>query len=99
MENEFLQDQSRKIPKFFQQCLGYLEDQALHIAGIFRISGTTKRIKSLKDDVDTGKELSFNDVKPHDVTGLLKMFFREMPEPLLTFKLYEFYISAASTLL
>ena len=35
-------------------------------------------------------------LSPHIVGGLLKMFLREMPEPLLTFELYEIFVQIAS---
>lgn len=35
---------------------------------------------------------------PHDVAGLLKLYFRELPEPLLTFEMYEPFLAAAGML-
>lgn len=45
---------------------------------------------SLGEDVDLSTEQD-----PHTVTGLLKYYFRELPEPLMTFALYEQFIAAA----
>eukprot|EP00158_Paraphelidium_tribonemae_P008634 Partr_v1_DN28635_c1_g2_i3_m49811 putative Rho GTPase activating protein 6 len=98
IEMQHIGGDDRLVPKFFLQCMEYLDANALHVPGIFRISGVPKRIKVLKDDADAGKELNFSEVKPHDVTSLIKMFFREMPDPLFTFKLYDFYIAAAKYL-
>lgn len=36
-------------------------------------------------------------INPHTVAGLLKVFFRELPEPLLTFELYDAFLAAIST--
>jgi len=35
------------------------------------------------------------EAEPHDVAGLLKLYFRELPEPLLTFEMYEPFLVAA----
>ncbi len=53
------------------------------------ISKTTTEIG---EDVDLSGEAD-----PHTVTGLLKYYFRELPEPLMTFALYPNFISAAGT--
>nr|KAG5707766.1 hypothetical protein BaRGS_015926 [Batillaria attramentaria] len=43
----------------------------------------------LRDEFDSGKEVQLTDEhNPHDVGALLKEFFRDLPEPLLTRDLY-----------
>ncbi|KAI3651605.1 hypothetical protein MP228_002908 [Amoeboaphelidium protococcarum] len=101
MENERERDPTCKVPSFLKQSIDYLLDRALHVEGIFRISGVSRKVKALKDDVDAGRELNLStvdDLKPHDVTGMLKQFLREMPDPLLTYKLYDYYVQAAKLL-
>jgi hypothetical protein len=45
-----------------------------------------------------GKKVDLNTVvNVHTVAGLLKVFFRELPEPLLTFELYDAFLAAIST--
>ena len=98
MQRELENDGSKKIPQFFLDCSVYLEENCLHVPGIFRVSGVQKRVKFLKSHVDQGEEIDFSKIVPHDVTSLMKMFLREMPEPLLSFRLYEFYIASAKHL-
>ncbi len=45
------------------------------------------------EDVDLSQELD-----PHAVAGLLKLYFRDLPEPLMTFELYPWFIASMSTL-
>ena len=57
--------------------------------GIFRKSGNALRQRKLVESFNSGYEclkaqLSEDVVSPHDVAGLLKLFLRELPEPLLT---------------
>ncbi|MBP5977877.1 hypothetical protein HW132_35570 [Brasilonema sp. CT11] len=44
-----------------------------------------------------GKKIDLTGEDIHNVAGLLKLFFRELPEPLLTFELYESFIAAMGT--
>ena len=53
--------------------------------GIFRLSGSSTHIKELREAFDRGEEVDLTLVKDeHVVTGLLKLYFRELPEPLFT---------------
>jgi len=62
--------------------------------GLFRISGGSEEVAQLKlmfnkVEEGTGKHPNLNTFSPHTVAGVLKMFFRELPEPLLTFEAYQ----------
>lgn len=45
-----------------------------------------------------GREVNFRDLDvcktPHSVAALLKLYLRELPEPLLTFELYDCFMAA-----
>lgn len=69
--------------------------------GIYRLSGTTSRVQALKKALDT--DIDNTDVMSEDwsadinvISGALKLWFRELPEPLLTYGLYHQFIEAAS---
>ena len=67
--------------------------------GIFRVGAAKKRVKQLRDDFDNGKESPLTDShQPHDVGALLKEYFRDLPEPLLTRDLYQPFIATRSEL-
>ncbi|XP_018411493.1 PREDICTED: rho GTPase-activating protein 11A-like [Nanorana parkeri] len=55
----------------------------LSAEGLFRKSGSVNRIKTLKVQLESG-ETSLSSAHPSDVAALLKQFFRELPQPLLT---------------
>ena len=62
--------------------------------GLFRLSGATQVINQLKEKIDTNREVKFTpDMDPHVISGLIKLYLREMPEPLLTFQLFEVFRS------
>ncbi|NXI72100.1 RHGBA protein, partial [Anseranas semipalmata] len=69
------------IPSFLVDACEYLEEH-VHTEGLFRKSGSLVRLKALKNKLDQG-ENCLSAALPCDVAGLLKQFFRELPEPIL----------------
>ncbi|NWH45141.1 RHGBA protein, partial [Fregata magnificens] len=69
------------IPSFLVDTCEYLEEH-VHTEGLFRKSGSLVRLKALKSKLDQG-EKCLSAALPCDVAGLLKQFFRELPEPIL----------------
>ncbi|KAL6074823.1 Rho-type gtpase-activating protein [Balamuthia mandrillaris] len=92
----------RHVPHILERLVEHLETRKItELEGIFRVSGNIASIAFLKDSFDKAGVGMNPDVNlglhsPHDISGLLKMFFREMPEPLLTFTLYEPIVKLAS---
>lgn len=76
------------IPPVMKQCVEYLDQpDALETEGLFRRSASALKVKTLKDVANSGRKLTFDN--PHEAAVLLKMFLRELKEPLLTFELYD----------
>ncbi|XP_077320877.1 rho GTPase-activating protein 11A [Lithobates pipiens] len=69
------------IPTFLADVCKYLESHA-DTEGLFRKSGSVVRQKLLKTKLDGGDN-DLSDALPCDVAGILKQFFRELPEPIL----------------
>uniref|UniRef100_A0A8D3CCK5 Rho-GAP domain-containing protein n=1 Tax=Scophthalmus maximus TaxID=52904 RepID=A0A8D3CCK5_SCOMX len=61
--------------------------------GLFRKSGSVVRLKALRAKLDAGEEC-LSTALPCDVAGLVKQFFRELPEPLLPTELQEAFLKA-----
>ena len=60
------------------------------------ISGVSSRVRELKQEIEDGKDIDHGGMYPvHVLTSVLKSFFRELPEPLLTFELYDEFLRAA----
>ncbi len=57
--------------------------------GIFRKSGNSERIKYLKNLYNQGQTIQLDCYDAHISAGLLKLFLRELTEPILTFDLYD----------
>jgi cobalamin biosynthesis Mg chelatase CobN len=79
-----------KVPQVVDAALKYLDNQAvLCIEGLFRLSGSASRIQDLKNTVDAGHPVNLAGVTDvHEVAGLLKLYLRELPDPICTFALY-----------
>ncbi|KAH0505792.1 Rho GTPase-activating protein 11A [Microtus ochrogaster] len=75
------------IPSFLVDACTSLEEH-IHTEGLFRKSGSVIRLKALKSKLDHG-EACLSSALPCDVAGLLKQFFRELPEPVLPTDLHE----------
>ncbi|XP_061479804.1 rho GTPase-activating protein 18 isoform X3 [Rhineura floridana] len=85
------QDQKRvpgiRIPLIFQKLIAQIEEGKLDTEGLLRIPGVAARIKHLCHELEAKfYEGTFNweNVKQHDAASLLKLFIRELPQPLLT---------------
>uniref|UniRef100_A0A671LTX0 Rho GTPase-activating protein 27-like n=1 Tax=Sinocyclocheilus anshuiensis TaxID=1608454 RepID=A0A671LTX0_9TELE len=84
------------VPKFMEKCIRSVEKRGLKIDGLYRVSGNLAVIQKLRYKADHGQieraciDLDLEDgqwEEIHVITGALKLFLRELPEPLFPFKL------------
>ncbi|EEC15052.1 myosin-IX, putative [Ixodes scapularis] len=86
-----------RIPVVVERLITAIEMKGLYVEGIYRKCGITSRLNQLKQDMDDDPEGVDLDSYPiHVLTATLKAFFREMPEPLMTFELYDSYLLATN---
>lgn len=72
------------IPLIVQSCLSYLIPEYLEEEGIFRINGNMESILQYKNIIDKGLPYDFREEKNcHNIAGLLKLYIRELPSPLI----------------
>jgi hypothetical protein len=67
--------------------------------GIFRVPGDATEMRELRDAMNQGRDplvVLSQCQNVHSVAGMLKMFYRELSPPLLSFALYDDLISASS---
>ncbi|KAM9346791.1 rho GTPase-activating protein 15 [Symphorus nematophorus] len=85
------------VPRFVQMCLDAVEKRGLEADGIYRVSGNLATIQKLRFIVDQEEPLDLDHSQwedVHVVTGALKMFFRELPEPLFPFRFFQPFVEA-----
>ncbi|XP_034411115.1 unconventional myosin-IXb isoform X2 [Cyclopterus lumpus] len=83
------------VPKVVELLLLYVELNGLYTEGIYRKSGSTCRARELHQILETDPERPCLDSYPiHTITGLVKRWLRELPDPLMTFALYSDFLHA-----
>ncbi|XP_063841860.1 GTPase-activating protein CdGAPr-like isoform X4 [Scylla paramamosain] len=95
---EHLLNSGHEIPMVLRCCSEFLEGHGI-VDGIYRLSGITSNIQKLRNAFDEdripdlyGDDSILQDI--HCVSSVLKMYFRELPNPLLTYQLYEKFVEA-----
>ena len=86
------------VPAVVSRCIEHIESVGLDQQGIYRVSGTSTNVQKVKlaldrDGASAKLETVVEDI--HAVTGALKMFFRELPDPLFPRAMYRQFIEAA----
>ncbi|KAM4626230.1 rho GTPase-activating protein 15 [Discoglossus pictus] len=85
------------VPHFVKLCIAAVEKRGLDADGIYRVSGNLSTIQKLRFVVNQEEKLNLDDSQwedVHVVTGALKMFFRELPEPLFPYCFFEQFVEA-----
>lgn len=89
-----MQKYGSALPPFVQSAFRWLEDNALDHVGLFRKPGVKSRIQRLKQLAEADPDdLKFENHQAYDVADMVKQYFRELPEALLTNKLSESFIA------
>uniref|UniRef100_A0A8C5MAI2 Rho GTPase activating protein 12 n=1 Tax=Leptobrachium leishanense TaxID=445787 RepID=A0A8C5MAI2_9ANUR len=91
------QRENTTVPNFVKLCIDHVEEYGLYVDGLYRVSGNLAVIQKLRFAVTHDEILDLNDSKWEDIhviTGALKMFFRELPEPLFTFSHFNDFVNA-----
>lgn len=89
-----VQQNGNVLPEFIIEALEWLRMNALEQVGIFRKSGGRSRIHKLKMMAESrSAKMNFDNQQPHDVADMVKQYFRELPDALLTNKLSETFVA------
>ncbi|KAM6426666.1 unconventional myosin-IXa isoform 4-T4 [Liasis olivaceus] len=90
-----LTSEERIVPLVFEKLTSYIEMHALYTEGIYRKSGSTNKIKELRQGLDTDIEsVNLDDYNIHVIASVFKQWLRDLPNPLMTFELYEEFLRA-----
>uniref|UniRef100_A0A8C5LLR9 Rho GTPase activating protein 45 n=1 Tax=Leptobrachium leishanense TaxID=445787 RepID=A0A8C5LLR9_9ANUR len=77
------------IPFLIRKCVSEIEERALTMKGIYRVNGVKTRVEKLCQAFENGKELvELSQASPHDLSNVLKLYLRQLPEPLMPFRMY-----------
>ncbi|TSL04388.1 Rho GTPase-activating protein 24 [Bagarius yarrelli] len=80
-------------PLVVEQCVDFIREHGLMEVGLFRQSGQATLVKELQEAFDAGEKPSFDSsTDVHTVASLLKLYLRELPEPLVPFSRYQEFL-------
>ncbi|KAK4134230.1 RhoGAP-domain-containing protein [Trichocladium antarcticum] len=81
----------RQIPSVVTRCIEEVELRGMDIEGIYRKTGGNSLVKSIQEGFEKGEEIDISDpsLDITAVTSVLKQYFRKLPNPLLTFEVYD----------
>ncbi|XP_075960545.1 breakpoint cluster region protein [Anarhichas minor] len=80
-----------KVPLIVRQCVEEIERRGMDEVGIYRVSGVATDIQALKAAFDSNNRdvsVMMSEMDVNAIAGTLKLYFRELPEPLFTDDLY-----------
>ncbi|CAL8354409.1 unnamed protein product [Gadus morhua 'NCC'] len=94
---DFAPSTSPMVPVLVVYCIKEIERRGLNEVGLYRLSGSDRQVKELKEKLLRGKTLpALSKVEDINViTGVLKDFLRNLTQPLLTFHLNKAFMEAA----
>ncbi|XP_019720163.1 rho GTPase-activating protein 22 isoform X2 [Hippocampus comes] len=95
MLNEAQCGPQRRVPALVERCACFIRDHGLREEGLFRAPGQTSHVRELQDAFDRGESLLFDSTDVHTVASLLKLYLRELPEPVIPFTKYAQFLSCA----
>ncbi|KAM9175313.1 rho GTPase-activating protein 32 [Mergus octosetaceus] len=96
---EHLLNSGHDVPQVLKSCTEFIEKYGI-VDGIYRLSGVASNIQKLRHEFDSEqipdltKDTYVHDI--HSVSSLCKLYFRELPNPLLTYHLYDKFSDAVS---
>ncbi|XP_004408646.1 PREDICTED: rho GTPase-activating protein 22 isoform X2 [Odobenus rosmarus divergens] len=89
----------RLAPLLVEQCVDFIREHGLTEEGLFRMPGQANLVRDLQDSFDCGEKPLFDSTTDvHTVASLLKLYLRELPEPVVPFARYEDFLSCAQLL-
>ncbi|KAL8186630.1 UNVERIFIED_CONTAM: hypothetical protein K2H54_001757 [Gekko kuhli] len=86
-------------PLLVEQCADFIREHGLSEEGLFRMPGQANLVKDLQESFDCGeKPLLDRNTDVHTVASVLKLYLRELPEPVIPFARYEDFLSCGQLL-
>lgn len=86
---------ARLVPILVEKCAEFIREHGLVEEGIFRLPGQDNQVKQFREAFDAGERPSFpSDTDVHTVASLLKLYLRELPEPVVPWTQYQDFLDS-----
>ena len=88
----------RQIPSVVTRCIEEVELRGMDIEGIYRKTGGSGQVKLVQEGFEKTEDYDISDpgLDITAVTSVLKQYFRKLPNPLLTFDVYDRVLESTS---
>ncbi|KAK8773983.1 hypothetical protein V5799_011485, partial [Amblyomma americanum] len=84
------------VPALVIHCIQEVEKRGLHDVGLYRIPGSEREVRELREQFERGKGIpNMSRADIHAVCGVLKDFLRSLRECLITKSLWQTFVDAA----
>lgn len=86
-----------RIPNVVQKCIQEVEMRGMDFEGIYRKSGGATQMRQIQDQFERGEDVQFDaSLDICSVTSVLKQYFRNLPNPLITYESYDRFVDIPS---
>lgn len=83
-----------RVPALLDDAVSAMRQMDMSVEGVFRKNGNIKRLKDMAEQIDANQTPDLTRENPVQIAALLKKFLREMPDPLLTFRLHKLFVTS-----
>ena len=85
-----------RVPGIIDEAISAMRGMDMSVEGVFRKNGNIKGLRDLSEKIDSKLDVDLTRENPVQVAALLKKYLRELPDPLMTHKLYRLFILSQS---
>jgi len=86
------------IPNIMFECITQIQMRGIDVKGLFRVPGNHLKIQETQKLLQAGKKVNFYELDILLIASILKLWLRELPDPLIPFNFYDKLIALGSTL-
>ncbi|KRX89647.1 Minor histocompatibility protein HA-1, partial [Trichinella pseudospiralis] len=90
-----LEDNQISVPFVLKTCIEELETRGLDVKGLYRVCGVKSNIEQICEKFERQK-VELSTVLPTNIASIIKLYLRQLPEPLLTHELYHSFVELAN---
>ena len=85
-----------RVPGLVDEAISAMRGMDMSVEGVFRKNGNIRGLRDLTEKFDSKLDVDLSGQNPVQVAALLKKYLRELPDPLMTYKLYGLFILSQS---
>jgi hypothetical protein len=88
---DLLEREKATIPRILKDCVEVIETRGIEEMGIYRVSSVVSEVQKIKELYSKSPASALEELRrksPHLAANVLKLYLRELPDPLFTSQLY-----------